>query len=454
MKDEQRQLCTPTPLITCIEVEQLFYNYSYRLEATHTPGPESGRLVLLYGNNGAGKTTILNLLYHLLNAEPYGGHRSFIGRIPFKAFTVRLANDAIIKAWRENSCDTGKYNIEIKNEEKNINIKWGWVPDKSSRTEEKDQVYEDVCGFLDGLGITLHYLRDSRRVENAAARRRSEFGRRIVRRRETEFVMMEEDEDEDELLAPEPQLRYSIENAIQWFRGQALSGTNVGYTSVNTIYRDVIKRIVTFGPSSHPIESNAIEQLMDALISLRKRNSTFAKFGLTAELDIEEIIDSLRSAGSEHIQILDTVLGPYLEAQRARLDVLQSLRDVMDNFVSLLARFYSHKRVAVHLEKGLSIEADSGRDLRPSALSSGEKQLLLLLCNAISARKKNTILMIDEPEISLNVMWQRELIPALLTCMEGTSFQIIIATHSVELLSRYRAYVTPLENILKGSTDE
>jgi ABC-type lipoprotein export system ATPase subunit len=50
------------PLISRIQVEQLFNTYSYNLELAHMPGPESGRLMLLYGNNGSGKTTILNLL--------------------------------------------------------------------------------------------------------------------------------------------------------------------------------------------------------------------------------------------------------------------------------------------------------------------------------------------------------------------------------------------------------
>ena len=90
-----------------------------------------------------------------------------------------------------------------------------------------------------------------------------------------------------------------------------------------------------------------------------------------------------------------------------------------------------------------------GAKLSPVQLSSGEKQLLLLLCHAIYARKPGTIFIIDEPEISLNIVWQRELIQALMTCLEGTQFQVILATHSMELLSRCRQYVTPLENLLK-----
>jgi len=144
--------------------------------------------------------------------------------------------------------------------------------------------------------------------------------------------------------------------------------------------------------------------------------------------------------------MLNTVLRPYLEGHAARLDALNELQQVINSFVALLSSFYSHKKATVHLEKGLSLRADTGQELDPANLSSGEKQLLLLFCNAISSRQNKTVLMIDEPEISLNVRWQRELIPALLTCMSGTAFQIVIATHSVELLARYRDCVTPLHS--------
>jgi len=141
------------------------------------------------------------------------------------------------------------------------------------------------------------------------------------------------------------------------------------------------------------------------------------------------------------------VLSPYLEAHQARLNAVENLQVVMEHFVSLFDGFYSHKRLMVHLTDGMKISSERGYELAPAALSSGEKQLLLLLCNAIAGRKDGTIFMIDEPEISLNVKWQRQLVPALLTCLSGTSYQLVLATHSIELLARYRDYVVALENV-------
>lgn len=440
-----------SPLISRLEIEALFYSYSYDIRAATDIGPESGKLLLLYGNNGAGKTTILNLIFHLLHPEPFGGHRSYIGKIPFKFMRIHLGQGVVVSAIRQKSPEPGPYTIQVNDAKGQELVKWSWHPDKSPKTS-KDEKYDALCQYLHQLHLTFHYLRDTRRVEGGANLPSSRIRRRVIHGRDEIEMHLVEEIDDQELTSPEKHLTQTIENAIQWFRQQALVGTNVGYTSVNSLYTAIIKRIIKFGSTSTDMEQDTRKKLEEDLIALRTRNSQFAEFGLTPDLDIEEILESLRIAEPEHADLLRTVLSPYLEGHSARLNALQELQRIMDSFVSLLADFYSHKQVTVHLEKGLEISAITGQSLPPSALSSGERQLLLLFCNAISARRDRTILMIDEPEISLNVKWQRQLIPALLTCMSGTSFQIILATHSVELLSRYREFVSPLDNI-QGARD-
>jgi energy-coupling factor transporter ATP-binding protein EcfA2 len=441
------------PLISRIQVEQLFNTYSYNLELAHMPGPESGRLMLLYGNNGSGKTTILNLLYHLLHPEPYGGHRSFVGRVPFKKFCLQLLDGILISATRLDNSGPESYNVKVEHPRGKTKLEWQWQIGKTRREVEEDHDYIQFCSFLQSLGLSFHYLRDTRRVEGSRI-----SGMRVITRRthgiSDEGIYKHEIVDEDKPLSPDKLLITSVESAIQWFRQRALAATNVGYTSVNTIYRDIIKRIVTAGTSQQDSSSNNLDKLTHELFALKKKNSAFSRFGLTPELDVHDIVNNLRLAQPQHLSLLNTVLGPYLEGHAARLDALNELQQVMDSFVSLLSNFYSHKKINVHLQKGLQIAADTGQDLEPNMLSSGEKQLLLLFCNAISSRQDRTVLMIDEPEISLNVRWQRELIPALLTCMSGTAFQLILATHSVELLSRYRDFVTPLHNMQRTKPNE
>jgi ABC-type glutathione transport system ATPase component len=54
--------------------------------------------------------------------------------------------------------------------------------------------------------------------------------------------------------------------------------------------------------------------------------------------------------------------------------------------------------------------------------------------------------MIDEPEISLNIKWQRQLVQSLLEITNDASIQFILASHSIELLAQHRDCVVNLKN--------
>src|SRR5437016_2058432 len=103
MKDQSKQ--TKDRKVPCflkrLSVRDLFDIYSYDLRFATSAEPESVQLSLLYGDNGSGKTTILNLIYHLLSPEPYEGHRSFIGRCPFRMVEITLSNGVIVCAKRD-----------------------------------------------------------------------------------------------------------------------------------------------------------------------------------------------------------------------------------------------------------------------------------------------------------------------------------------------------------------
>lgn len=71
--------------------------------------------------------------------------------------------------------------------------------------------------------------------------------------------------------------------------------------------------------------------------------------------------------------------------------------------------------------------------LREQRLSSGELQMVSLLSYCIFV--ENTIIFIDEPEISLHIAWQRLFVPTLEKL--GTSNQYFLATHSPFIYANY-----------------
>lgn len=71
--------------------------------------------------------------------------------------------------------------------------------------------------------------------------------------------------------------------------------------------------------------------------------------------------------------------------------------------------------------------------IKADVLSAGEKQMLSFLC--YNAFTSNSVIFIDEPEISLHVDWQRCLFQYLLA--QQTTNQLIVATHSPCIYSQY-----------------
>ncbi|MDR1681269.1 MAG: ATP-binding protein [Prevotellaceae bacterium] len=70
----------------------------------------------------------------------------------------------------------------------------------------------------------------------------------------------------------------------------------------------------------------------------------------------------------------------------------------------------------------------NGERLALHALSAGEKQLLVILINALTQDGQPFTLLMDEPEISLDIDWQYRLVDTIRTI--NPACQLIIATHS------------------------
>lgn len=73
-----------------------------------------------------------------------------------------------------------------------------------------------------------------------------------------------------------------------------------------------------------------------------------------------------------------------------------------------------------------------GETLQPYMLSSGEKQILVILLTALVQENRPGVMLMDEPEISLHIEWQQRLITLIRTLNPNT--QIILCTHSPAII--------------------
>ena len=87
-----------------------------------------------------------------------------------------------------------------------------------------------------------------------------------------------------------------------------------------------------------------------------------------------------------------------------------------------------------------------GETLQPYKLSSGEKQLLVILLTVLVEDKQPYILFMDEPEVRMHIEWQKQLIDLILTL--NPNVQIILTTHSpAVIMNGWMENVTEVSDI-------
>ena len=92
-------------------------------------------------------------------------------------------------------------------------------------------------------------------------------------------------------------------------------------------------------------------------------------------------------------------------------------------------------------------ENSQGEEFDINELSSGEKQLFLRTLSIKMLEPEDSIILIDEPELSLHPKWQQQIIKVYQSI--GKNNQIIVATHSPHILGS-----VPSENIIILSKNE
>lgn len=157
---------------------------------------------------------------------------------------------------------------------------------------------------------------------------------------------------------------------------------------------------------------------------------------------------------------------PILDKRKAESPLMQELNNVVFQNKEGLSFFNYRMKMLDYKEKASEIQsnidllfeiinvmfADTGKTIDISKdnnsnlifnqeghiisleqLSSGEKQLLLILLKVFLLEKQPAIVLMDEPEVSLHIRWQREIIDRLRQL--NPQCQLIISTHSPSIFS-------------------
>ncbi|MCR4803341.1 MAG: AAA family ATPase [Lachnospiraceae bacterium] len=131
------------------------------------------------------------------------------------------------------------------------------------------------------------------------------------------------------------------------------------------------------------------------------------------------------------------ILTVYYQDMKIKLDSLNSISDRIVLFKNMMDnKFGRNKEICISKDNGIIVlQKTTNKNVELRFLSSGEQQELVLLYNLIFKGEKEKIILIDEPEISLNVSWQREFLDDMKKIVEINEISILIATHSPQIIN-------------------
>ena len=108
-------------LITSIKVKKLFGLYTYELPYKDL----FSDAVILYGDNGVGKSTLLRLVFDLLSSANDRGHRRALYETIFDELILTLYSGYVLSAYRD--VKTEELVLEIKKDSEQLAC-WKYKP--------------------------------------------------------------------------------------------------------------------------------------------------------------------------------------------------------------------------------------------------------------------------------------------------------------------------------------
>jgi predicted ATP-dependent endonuclease of OLD family len=141
-------------------------------------------------------------------------------------------------------------------------------------------------------------------------------------------------------------------------------------------------------------------------------------------------IDALRHRHHGQPAAEARYLGMFVEKLLAAHQRVKDRERPLRTFIATLTNYLKPDKQAILAGHNIAITSNDGRDVIISLdkLSSGEKQIVSIFAYLLLSGQKDFILLIDEPELSLSVPWQKQFIPDLVST--GSCSQIMTVTHS------------------------
>lgn len=370
-----------------IEIKGLFDIFDYSI-----PLHNEESLSIITGPNGFGKTMILNIIDSLFN-----NNLTFFQTLVFGSILIETEDKTKLSLLKDQDyvlLQLEKHDIVL------AEYKLEQYINKLFSAEEQDNqlsiFYQKLNEVLESPKV--HLIKEQRLINRSSL-----------------FVsgnLLDQDEEE---LTIDTIHRCAIE-----LKGLLDRYTQQSYIINQQIDSTFPKRLLTEN------EKISIEEFYNRFRILRMKHEKLQSFGLIESIQEIPIYDE-RNAN---------VLLVYLKDSEDKIKVFEGLLARLELFTNILnsSRFI-YKTIKIDRKKGFAFITNKGKELKLTELSSGEQHEVVMLYELIFKTILNTLVLIDEPELSLHVTWQKGFLNDILQIMKLQKMQVIIATHSPQIIN-------------------
>lgn len=394
---------------------------------------------ILIGQNASGKTTILNLLRYILTADV-----SNLYATPFNEVVISLkcfegSDSLLIKVKNTDNgleCTVGQQDYSI--DEEVLRARFVHPRYRHSRFRAVLDEFEESVKSL----VPAVWLPVSRRLPVPEDEERD-----VRTRRGSQW-----------LESVDARLRELLEQLIVYRKSldSELSKLHVEFQKhVFEIMLYSKKHDKLFATKPEALTQDQHDQLVrafDAVGLLDSKMGTRIDEHFSAA---QAVMKRVKRKGKQiSIDIKDIFIIPLIQRTNSMVQFARELENKritlfrpLKQYEQIVSSFLNQKRVEVSEDGTLVIKslAQKKQDLETHLLSSGEKQIVILLTQALLWEDKPVVYVVDEPELSLHVTWQGKLLKSLQDL--AGRIQIIVATHSPDIAGPFPNNQIDLENV-------
>ena len=428
-----------------VVVEGLFGEFDHRIALKGKDG-----LTLIHGPNGVGKTTVLRLIDSLFSKK-----FSVLRQLPFAAMSVEMDDgDKLQIVRRELANKDSKRlasNLEfIHMPAKGRSHTWtyraaqhpgsdlppsmveDYVPELS-RIAAREWLDTQTGETLDLNDVAERYSERLPMLTRASGSAQPEWLQDFLSRVPVYFI-------EAQRLLATP-----VRSSPRARRAEGVGQIPAVVVFAEDLAEKIRRTLANYGDVSQSLDSTFPSRLLQVKVPhgkvasdevIRQRYDTQAKRrNRYVRAGLLDAGDELTLPDRDLDEAERRVLSAYLDDVDSKLNELDDLADKLDLFLSIVNGKFRRKSISVDRERGFKVLSTDGAPLELGSLSSGEQQEMVLAYGLLFRETPGTLILLDEPELSLHVSWQLDLIPDLLEIANLTHLEFLVATHSPQIIN-------------------